>query len=116
MLVATNTALRFADAAGRTLATNNLDRVPGGKELVVQRGAGGVRIVFAAPATVALVSVPFVTHARTGPVVRALQVAFPTRLVPGAPAALRYALVPCGTPDATVAPSAVPALFRSPTH
>jgi hypothetical protein len=116
MLVATNTELRFADAAGRTLATNNLDRVPGVKELVVQRGAGGVRIVFAAPATVALVSVPFVTHGRTGPIVRALQVEFPTRLAPGLPVALRYALVPCGTPDGPVAPSAVPSLFSSPAQ
>jgi hypothetical protein len=112
--LADDTRLEFLDARGKPVPSEGVERVAGVREMLVLRKEGGVRVVFAEPAAVALVSVKVPTH-RPPVVVRALQVEFPTQLEPGTKASLRYALVPCAVKDGQPARDATPPLFAPPS-
>ena len=111
--LADDTTFGFLDAQGKTIPSEGVERMQGVKEMLVLRKEGGVRVVFANPATVALVSEKFVTWGKQT-MVRALQVEFPTQLKPGTKASLRYALVPCAMKDGQAARDATPPLFAPP--
>ena len=111
--LADDTTFGFLDAKGTAIPSEGVERVTGVKEMLVLRKEGGVRVIFAEPATVALVSEKFATWGKQT-TVRALQVEFPTQLKPGTKASLRYSLVPCAVKDGQAVREAAPPLFAPP--
>ncbi|MEI8309995.1 MAG: hypothetical protein WCH98_04495 [Verrucomicrobiota bacterium] len=113
MLLAADTSVVLLDAKGAAIASKDIERVEGVKELQVLRAGGGVRVIFKDPVVIAQVSKKVDTTLRPAIIsTQALQVELPARLLPDKQAILRYALVPCTVQNGVAGVDNTPPLFQ----
>jgi hypothetical protein len=113
MLLAADTSVVLLDAKGAVIASKDIERVEGVKELQVLRQGGGVRVIFKDPVVIAQVSKKVDTTLRPAVIsTQALQVELPNRLLPDKQANLRYALVPCTVQNGVAGVDKTPPLFQ----